>query len=196
MGASYVHNHTLTHTNTFSQTHICSRAFCALAHSLKHRGKLTHAVAHTHTRTQTWGVCGGGRGLWALWGHMMVGGRFERAYLRIDRAADCSCAEMIYISRNTHTFWSLYPQTCAWVCETQVHVIAAEFHMTWILDCKTNLHICTRRSLNDVSRLLPLFSHSVHKKHLLCSLHVCRCSLLNISKANLKRISDQWRIFF
>lgn len=38
VGASYIHNHTLTHTNTFSQTHICSQAFGTLVHSLKHRG--------------------------------------------------------------------------------------------------------------------------------------------------------------
>ncbi len=31
-----------------------------------------------------------------------VGGRFEKAYLRIDRGAGCSCAEMIYMVRNTH----------------------------------------------------------------------------------------------
>lgn len=74
----------------------------------------------------------------------MVGGRFEKAYLRIDRAADCSCAEMIYISRNTHLhffFGRPYPQTCASVCETQVHVIAVESHMIRILNCKIDLHI-------------------------------------------------------
>lgn len=152
--------HSLTLTRslqpTFAPKH--SVHLCILLNTV---GK--HMLSRIHTHTQTWEVCRAAR-LWALWGHMMVGGRFERAYLRIDRAADCSCAEMIYMGRKAHTFWSLYPQTCAWECETQVHVIAGEFHMTWILDCKTNLHICMWQSLSDVSRLLTLFSHSLHKK--------------------------------
>lgn len=74
----------------------------------------------------------------------MVGGRFEKAYLRMDRAADCSCAEMIYISRNTHThtFFEACIHRHAYVCETQVHVIAVELHMTRKINCKINLHIC------------------------------------------------------
>lgn len=47
---------------------------------------------------------------------MMVGGRFERAYLRIDGATGCSCAEMIYMGRNTHTHTFLKPAAAADVC--------------------------------------------------------------------------------
>lgn len=31
-----------------------------------------------------------------------VGGRFEKAYLRMDRGAGCSCGEMIYMDTNPH----------------------------------------------------------------------------------------------
>lgn len=130
MAASYVHNHTLTRTNTFSQTHICSPAFCTLAHSLKHMLSFTHTHAQ---HTQMWEVGVAAR----PWGHMMVGGRFERAYLRIDGATGCSCAEMIYMGRNAHTFWSLHPQTCARLCETQAHVIVGERQAAQMLQCET-----------------------------------------------------------
>lgn len=130
---------------TYSSSHQSSWFFISLqglvgtSYVHNHRGE--HMASHTHT--QTWEVWEAAR-LWALRGHMMVGGRFEKAYLRIDRAADCSCAEMIYISRNTHahTFWSLHTETCACVRETHVHVIAVELHMTRILNCKIDLHIC------------------------------------------------------
>lgn len=112
----------------------------------------SRACTHTHTPREVWEV-GEEAGLWALRGHMLVGGRFERAYLRIQRAADCSCAEMIYIDTNWHTFWSytlIDMRMC--VCASYPPPHPVKFATARKLDRQANLHICMWRSFQRCER--------------------------------------------
>lgn len=139
----------------------------------------------SHKHIQTWELWEAAR-LWVLWGHMMVGGRFEKAYLRIDRATDCSCAEMIYISRNTHLlFWSLgHLRVCV---KHKCMLLQRNCTRYKFLPVKSICTLVCDEKLN-VSTLLAGFSHTIQQQHLQYSLYLQMFILLSISKTSLSRV--------
>lgn len=126
---------------------------------------------------------------------MLVGGRFERAYLRIQRAADCSCAEMIYIDTNWRTFWS-YTLIDMCMCvgvflpPPPPPTSPVKFATARKVNRKANLHISYVTELPEMwARWSARFRHSAcnGKRSLYGLPCVCRCSLVQISKANQKK---------
>lgn len=114
----------------------------------------------------------------------MVGGRFEKAYLRIDR--DCRlqlCRNDLYQQKHTLAF--LKPRTFASVCVKHKHMLLQRNCTRYkFLPVKS---ICTLvcDEKPDVSTLLAGFSHTIQQQHLQYSLYLQMFILLNISKTSL-----------